>query len=384
MNKCCGKIIWNILVILIIIGVLTFYGVPKFISAQGGAPASGLGPGSQNGPPRALPVETAPVRVGTVNVAISAVGSLLANESVMIRPEIAGRIIGVHFSEGQRVAKDAELITLDAAELRAQAEEGASSVKLNKLSFERARELSSRKLMSRQEYDQAQANLSEAQARQNLNDARLSKTVLRAPFEGVLGLRKVSPGDYVQPGEDIVNLEDIGALKLDFRIPELYLSKIKPDQIVEVRVDAFPDTTFTGQVYAIEPGVDVVTRSILLRARIPNDDGKLRPGMFARITLILEQRPNALLIPEHALVPMGNDRFVYRVVDGKAVQQKVSVGERRAGEVEISTGLSPGDTVVTDGQMKIKDGAPVTVMQAADGKAPARTSEQRVVPDTNT
>jgi membrane fusion protein (multidrug efflux system) len=367
MRKDHGKIIWIALVILIIIGALGFYGVPKFINAQDDA-APVTGP--QAGPPRAVPVEVAPVRTGTVNVNISAVGSLLANESVVIRPEIAGRITDVHFSEGQQVAKDAELITLDATELRAQAAESASTVKLNKLSFDRAKDLSDKKLMSRQEYDQAQANLSEAQARQNLNEARLSKTVLRAPFDGVLGLRKVSPGDYVQPGEDIVNLDDVASLKLDFRVPEIYLSQIKPDQTVEVRVDAFPNAAFTGNVYAIEPGIDEVTRSILLRARIPNEDGKLRPGMFARVTLTLAERPNALLVPEQALVPMGNDRFVYRVVDGKAVQQKVTIGERRAGEVEIREGVNDGDIVVTDGQMKLRDGAPVTVMQAADEKDP--------------
>jgi len=362
-----GRQMWIAIVILTVIGVLAFYGVPKLVNTQRGpAPPAG----AQNQAPRSMPVEAAAVRLGTVSVAISAVGTLLANESVMIRPEIAGRITDVHFSEGQWVTHGAELITLDASELRAQLEESASAVKLGKLSFERARELSRRNLMSRQEYDQAQANLSEALARQNLNEARLNKTVLRAPFNGVLGLRKVSPGDYVQPGQDIVSLEDVGALKLDFRVPETYSAKIKPDQAVELSVDAFPDTVFTGKVYAIEPRIEETTRTLQLRARLPNPDGKLRPGMFARVSLLLEQRPNALLIPEQALVPMGSERFVYRVANGKAVMQKVMVGQRRAGEVEIRTGLSPGDTVVTAGQMKIKDGAPVTVMQAADGQAP--------------
>lgn len=367
MKKGRSKIIWITLIILIILGVLGFYGAPKFISAQGEAPTLR----QQGGPPRATPVEVALVLTGTVSVDISAVGSLLANESVVIRPEIAGRITDVHFSEGQKVNKSDELITIDATELRAQVAESASAVKLNQLSFDRAKELSERKLMSRQEYDQAQANLSESRARQNLNEARLSKTILSAPFDGVLGLRKISPGDYVQPGEDIVNLDDIGSLKLDFRIPEIYLPRIKTGQPVEVHVDAFPDAAFMGEVYAIEPGIDVVTRSILLRARVPNEDSKLRPGMFARLTLTLDERPNALLIPEQALVPEGNERIVFRVVDGKAVRQKVIIGQRRAGEVEIREGLNPGDTVVTAGQMKIRDGAAVTALRAEDGEASA-------------
>lgn len=362
-----GRQMWIAIAILIVIGVLAFYGVPKLVNTQREpAPTTG----AQNQAPRGMPVEATAVRLGTVSVDISAVGTLLANESVMIRPEIAGRITDVHFSEGQRVVKGTKLISIDASELRAQLEESASAVKLGKLSFERAKELSRRNLMSRQEYDQAQANLSGSLARQNLNEARLNKTVLRAPFDGVLGLRKVSPGDYVQPGQDIVNLEDIGALKLDFRVPETYIAKIRPDQSVELGVDAFPGVMFTGKVYAIEPRIDEATRTIQLRAHIPNADGRLRPGMFARVSLMLEQRPNALLIPEQALVPMGSERFVYRVVDGKAVKQKVTLGQRRAGEVEISAGLSPGDTVVTAGQMKLQDGAPVTVLQATDGQVP--------------
>ncbi|MEO5702355.1 MAG: efflux RND transporter periplasmic adaptor subunit [Gammaproteobacteria bacterium] len=365
MKKRRDKILWTALIILAILGALAFYGFP--LTTQRGA----TGADPRSGPPMAIPVEVALVRTGMISVDIGAVGSLLANESVLIRPEIAGRITDVHFSEGQQVGKGIKLVTIDATELRAQVAESASAVKLNKLNFERARELSQRKLMSRQEYDQAQANLSESQARQNLNEARLSKTVLSAPFAGVLGLRKVSPGDYVQPGEDIVNLEDISSLKLDFRVPETYLAKIAPDQTVEVHVDAFPDHGFKGNVYAIEPRIDEVTRSILLRARIPNEDGRLRPGMFARVTLTLEQRPNALLIPEQALVPDGTARFVFRMVDGKAVRQKVIIGQRRSGEIEIQEGLNPGDTVVTAGQMKIRDGAAVMVMQVPDGETPA-------------
>lgn len=371
-------------VVLIAVAILAYYQFPAmntYLSARVGAQsdaASSPGGKPSGDPPggRAMTVEAAPVRTGAVNVEVGAVGSLLANESVVIRPEIAGRIAEIHFSEGETVKLGAPLITLDAAELRAQLAESASSMRLNNLSFNRAKDLVQKKLLSRQEYDQAQANLSEAQARQAVNQARLDKTIILAPFDGTLGLRQISPGDYVQPGEDIVNLEDIGSLKLDFRIPESYLSKVSESQSVELGVDAFPEQTFRGAVYAIDPLIDATTRTVQLRARIPNPDKQLRPGMFARVTLVLDERPNALLIPEQALVPMGNERFVYKIADDKAVLQKVHIGQRRAGEVEILEGLAASDTVVTAGQQKIRDGAPVKVLQAAEDKLEEVTSRQ--------
>lgn len=318
---------------------------------------------AQQAGPRATAVEAAPVRTGTVVVDITAVGSLIANESVVIRPEIAGRITEINFSEGETVAKGDRLIALDDTELRAQLADSLAMAELNKLNFDRAKELSQRKLMSRQEFDQAQANLTQSQAQQALVQARLDKSVLHAPFNGVIGLRHVSPGDYVEPGQDLVSLVDIEPLKLDFRIPEIYLSQLEQEQEVEVHIDGFPNTAFNGSVYAIAPTIDETTRSILLRARILNEERTLRPGMFARVILTLETRPDALLIPEQALVPIDSDRFVYRVVDGKAVLQKVETGQRRDGEVEIVEGLSAYEMIVTAGQMKISDGAAIKVVE---------------------
>ena len=315
----------------------------------------------------AMPVEAVTVETGVVTRDIAAVGSLRANESVIVRPELAGRIQAIHFSEGESITQGTELVTLDATEFRAQLAATTATVKLNELNFRRAQEMQAKNLLSRQSYDEAQAKLAESRARQNIEEARLAKTKLFAPFAGVLGLRQVSPGDYIKEGQDIVNLEDIASLKLDVRVPETYLAEINLDQEVNMEVDAYPGRTFSGKVYAIDPRIDAQTRTVLLRASIPNDELLLRPGMFARVSLVLEQRTAALLIPEQALTPKGEEQFVYRIVEGKALHSKVKTGQRRNGKVEILEGLNAGDTVVTAGQTKLRDGAAVKVVSPPRG-----------------
>jgi membrane fusion protein (multidrug efflux system) len=332
---------------------------------KGATPGKGAKPQG----PMAMPVEAVTVETGIVTRDITAVGSMRANESVIIRSEIAGRIQAIQFSEGESVTQGAELVTLDATEFRAQLAETTATVRLNELNFRRAQELQAKNLLSRQSYDEAQAKLAESRAQQNIEEARLAKTKLFAPFAGVLGLRQVSPGDYIKEGQDIVNLEDIASLKLDFRVPETYLAEIKLDQEVNTEVDAYPGRTFSGKVYAIDPRIDEQTRTVLLRAHIPNSDLLLRPGMFARVNLVLEQRAAALLIPEQALVPKAEEQFVYRIVEGKALQSKVKTGQRRNGKVEVLEGLSSGDTVVTAGQTKLHDGAMVMVVNPANKSA---------------
>jgi membrane fusion protein (multidrug efflux system) len=177
----------------------------------------------------------------------------------------------------------------------------------------------------------------------------------------VLGLRKVSVGDYVTPGQDIVNLEDIEPLKVEFRIPERYLGSLSVGQTVAVTADAFQGRSFAGQVYAIDPLVDENGRAVVLRARLPNQEGVLRPGLFVSISLVVGQRENAVMIPEQALVPQGSRQLVFKVADGKAVLTPVKLGERRNAMVEIVQGLARGDVVVTAGQIKLRDGVAVTV-----------------------
>lgn len=334
------------------------------------AAASALAqPGPPGGKPPAMPVKVAPVKVQTVNVEISAVGTLLAEEAVMIRPELPGRVTDIHFQEGQPVAKGARLVSLDGAEFQAQLAASDAEVTLNKRRFERAQDLYGKGFISSQALDDARGNLDKSLAQQREYQVRVAKTEIRAPFAGVAGLRLVSPGAYVSVGQDIARLENISAIKVDFRVPEIYLAKLKAGQEVGARVDAFVDERFLGRIYAIEPVVDPQTRTVLVRARIPNTNGKLRPGMFARISVPMERRENAMVVPEQAVVPRGKDTFVFRVVDGKAALTQVQIGHRTPGEVEVVQGLKPGETVVTEGQIKLQDGIPVA--PAGQGPPPA-------------
>ncbi len=317
-----------------------------------------------------LPVRAAPVTRATLDVEVTAVGTLRADEAVMIRPEIAGRVATIHFKEGQRVRQGEPLITLDQEEYQAQLASSAAQLALEESSYRRLQDMDRKNLTSPQNLDEARARLDTARAQQELNRVRLSKTVIRAPFDGVIGLRQVSPGAYVKPGDDIAALEGLGAMKLDFRVPEIYLARLAVGQRLTARVDAYPDQGFEGVIYAIEPALDEETRAVLLRARLPNPDSKLRPGLFARVSLILERRENALVVPEQAIVPLGQKTFVYRVMDGKATMTPVKLGLRRPGLVEILEGANVGDRVVTDGQLKIRDGAAVTVLPAAAGANP--------------
>jgi len=313
------------------------------------------------GPARALQVKVTVVRSDTVTDSLTAVGTLLANESVMIRPEIDGRIETIHFQEGQLVRKGDKLVSLDAAEVEAQLSSAIAAANLNRSRLKRSEELIEKKFISAQALDEARENLNQTNAREAEVRARLAKTLIRAPFEGVTGLRQVSPGAYAKAGQDIARLEGIGTLKLDFRVPEAYLRRIRTGQPLQVTVDAWPGEQFSGAIYAIEPAVDEASRTVLLRARLPNPGVRLKPGMFARVSLVLAQRENALLVPEQAIVPRGDGSYVFRVVEGKAVLTKVETGLRRPGEVEITGGLEAGQTIVADGQLRLQDGAAVSL-----------------------
>nr|WP_295836696.1 efflux RND transporter periplasmic adaptor subunit [uncultured Azospirillum sp.] len=333
-------------------------GAPAPGGASGGAAGGAKPPGGT--PP--MPVEAVPVRIGMVERTVTAVGSLLSNESVVIRPEIAGRISEIAFKEGQRVAKGTVLVRLDDAIARATLAQAQASIAFSRAELSRADQLVRQNTGPLRNREQASAKLLADEAAVQLAKAQLDKQVITAPFDGVLGLRKVSVGDFVQAGKDIVNLEDIDTLKLDFRVPEMFLPAVKVGQTVKVAVDAFGGRSFDGTVYAIDPLVDVNGRALAIRARVPNPDGSLRPGLFARVSLTLTTVPDAVLVPEQAIVAFGKDQYVFKVVDGKVAQTKVTLGERRNAEVEISKGLTPGDMVVTAGQLKIRDGAPVAVV----------------------
>ena len=353
------------------------------------APSSPVIPGSgSNVAPRAqsasgapsaaagVPVET--VRVVAVDLALdaSAVGSLRSNESVVLRPETAGRISSINFRDGSAVSKGSLLVGLDAAMPSAEYDQAKANLGLAQLNLQRTRELFEKKFISRQALDNAEAALKVQEATLALALAKLEKTRIKAPFSGMVGIRNVSVGDYVKEGQDLINLEDISTLKIDFRLPESYLGQLKPGQTVEVSTDAMPGRKFEAVLDAINPLVDTGGRAISCRAHLSNSDGRLRPGLFVRVRLIFEQRSNVLMVPEQVIVPDTKNPFVFAVIEGKAVRTPVKTGLRRNAQVEIVDGLQANDEVVTAGQMKLRDGVPVMVVGGAaeasmKAKAPA-------------
>ncbi len=308
-------------------------------------------------------VEAATVKTGKIERRVEAVGNLASNESVMLRPEIAGRVTKILFEEGSKVAKDTPLVQLDDVIAKAELAQMQTSLTLSKTNYERAQRLFAQDAESGSTRDEALAKRDTDQAAVDLTKARLDKTTIRAPFDGVAGLRRISLGDYVDIGQDLVNIESIDPLKVDFKLPEMYLAEVKPGQAIEITVDAFADKKFSGEVYAIDPLVDVNGRTIVLRAKLPNADMFLRPGLFARVQLTLGQTDNALLVPEEALVPEGSKQFVLKVSGDQVISTEVETGLRRSGQVEIVKGLKAGDQVVTAGQMKIRPNSKIKIVE---------------------
>lgn len=312
--------------------------------------------------PKAAQVEVAKVATRRVVDDVSAVGTLVSNGSVVLRPEVAGRISAILFRDGVAVRKGDVLVELDSAVQSAEARQAQAELSLSKANADRVRDLFAQQFVSVSARDEAISRLEVARASAALAQAKLDRTRIRAPFNGIVGIRKVNVGDYVRDGDALINIEDIAILKLDFRLPEVYLARLRPGQSLEVTSDVMPGVVFPAQVEAIDPLVDAEGRAVLLRARLDNDEGRLRPGVFARVRLIVEQRDNVMLIPESALIPApGRTQYVFRVQDGIARYVGVKTGMRRAAEVEITEGLSPGDMVVAAGQFKLRDGAAVAV-----------------------
>lgn len=327
----------------------------------------GAGPGGPGAPPGGPPppaVLVGHAQTGPVSHEISAVGSLRSNESVVIQPEITGRVSEISFNEGEAVLKGATLIRLDDSVHRAELQQAEAQLALSKANFERASDLFKRGNAAARTRDETLAQMRVAEANVALGRALLEKTNITAPFDGILGLRQLSPGDYVKPGDKVVNIEDINPVKVDFRIPEIHAAVLKVGQEIVVMLDPLPGKSFRGSVYAIDPLIDPNGRAVALRATVENQQGELRPGMFARVNLVLDRREDAILLPETAVFPLGQKRFVFKVVEGKAVRTEVETGLRREGKVEIISGVTLADQIVLEGHFKIQDGRPVTAVSA--------------------
>ena len=333
------------------------------VAAAGGAPAKGAGGGG-------TPVELGKPEKLIWQKSVLAVGSLRSDESVMVRAEQSGRITALNFTEGQPVRAGQVLVQLDDSVARAELEQARANQKLGKAKFDRAVELKQRNFISGQAQDEAENVMRVADATVSLGVAKLAKLTIKAPFSGTIGLRTASTGDYVKDGQDIVNLEKTDPIKVDFKVPEIFQSKIKVGQPLSVALDALPAQAFTGKVFAVNPQLDTAGRAVVLRAQMDNRSGVLKPGMFARVRLTLADTGEAVVVPEQSVAMQGEDQIMFKVIDGRAMRTKVEVGQRRDGKVEIIEGISGGDTIVIAGWQRLRDGAAVRSAGGGGGGAP--------------
>jgi len=337
------------------------------------APGGGGPPGEMK-----LPVETVTLKPQALAGGLQTVGSLRADESVVVRPELPGRVQRIHFEEGGRVSAGQPLFTLDASIARANLTEAQANLENSRRSATRAGQLSKDKLIAASDYDKARATLGVDQARVASARTTLEKMTLRAPFSGQVGLRKVSVGEFVTVGQELVTLVRLDPIEVDFSVPENALSQLHTAQKIRITVDAFPGDEFGGEVSAIDPVIDANSRSAHLRAKIANPDYRLRPGQFAQLHLDTGTgNASALLVPEQALMQDGDTRFVYTVVDGKAKKTTIKTGTRVPGLVQVTEGLKAGDVVITAGQAKpmMHEGMPVMSLPPQGAGAPSGAAQ---------
>ena len=346
--------------------------------APAGAAARGAGPG---GAARMVSVEAVAVRPMALRDDAEAVGSLRSRQSVVLRPEVSGRITHLNFRDGQRVKRGQVLVQFDDQLPRAQVQQSQAELSIAQANHKRNQELVAQGFISQRSVDESAASLEVAQAKLSLAQATASRLKIVAPFDGVAGIRGVNVGDYLKDGADIVNVEDLDAVYVDFRLPERLQSKVRTGQTAQVAFDALPGQRYGAVVQAINPQIDADGRSVAVRGCIDNRRLQLRPGMFARVTAVFAERPDARVIPEEAVVPDGTNPYVFKIVEGKepgsrvARRTPVKLGVRTPGFVEVVEGLGTGDLVVSAGQQRIqKDGTPVRVVELgkpSGGGAPA-------------
>lgn len=315
-------------------------------------------PGGAAQRPNVVSVVTAAATVRPLGVQIEAVGTARAKESVEVTSKASNTVVAIRFEEGDFVRAGQVLVELDSAEARADLEAAEAALAESENQFKRSQDLFAQQALSVSQLEQIEATLKANRARVSAARARLNDTVIRASFDGRTGFRRVSIGSLVNPGAVITTLDDTSVIHLDFTVPETYLYVLKPGLAVTARTAGLPDRTFEGKVAKINSRVDPVTRSIIVRAEIPNRDGLLRPGMFMTVTLEGEPEP-ALLVPEAAIVPEQGKTFVFVVVDGVVEQREVRIGKRRPGEVEIVEGLREHEMVVVEGTHIVRHGSRV-------------------------
>jgi membrane fusion protein (multidrug efflux system) len=362
---------------MLVIGLGLAAGAAWWLQRPAAAPATAAAPRAGGGGVPAVEV----IRVATARIQddAQAVGSLRSNQSVTLKPEVAGRVVQIGFADGARVRRGQLLVQLDDVLQRAELSQAQAQLSIARANLQRNQELVAQNFVARRVLDESQASLQVAEAQVALAQARLQRMRITAPFDGTVGLRRINLGEFVKDGADLVNLEDTSSLTVDFRLPERYQSRIAVGQTVQVQLDALPGKTFDARVQALDPLLDADGRSIAVRATLPGNAGNaLRPGMFARVLTVFAVDEAALVVPEEAIVPQGGKQFVIRIEtegEGDAIKKlsrrtEVTLGARRGAQVQVTSGLRAGDTVVVAGQQRLQqDGTRVRVVDAVGASA---------------
>jgi membrane fusion protein (multidrug efflux system) len=319
----------------------------------------------QAGPARGPMAEKVAVDVFVVSPTayqntINATGTVLANEEVELFSEVAGRVTRINFEEGSRVRKGQLLLTVNDQEMRAQLQKLKSNQQLYQDMEERQRTLLEKEYISRQEYDQVSNQLATATADIKALQASLDKAYIRAPFDGVVGLRQVSEGSYVSANTPIANIVDVSPVKIEFSIPGRYSQMVRPGDKITFTTERNPEV-YEAEIYAIEPNIDPATRTLRMRARYHNQEEEVKPGAFVKVTLPLKEVEEAILIPTEAIIPEVSGHSVFLAKDGKGVSQKVKIGQRSERLIQIMEGISPGDTVIRSGILQVRPGADLSI-----------------------
>ena len=343
-----------VLVVLIILIVAVLFAIPKLSSSGSKVP-----PANMN---QSLSVKAHIIKAEKLANNVITSGTILSNEEVELKGEVAGKIINIYFKEGSSVKKGDLLVKINDAELQAQLAKAKYNLKLLEDREHRQRVLLEREAISQEDYDVSLNELNVVKADIELVKAQVAKTEIRAPFDGVIGLKNVSEGSFVNTETIIATLQDINPIKIDFSIPEKYSGSVKVGDQIRFKVVG-KDETYTGKVYAIEPKIDPQTRTLKLRAVYSNAARSILPGSFADVELILHEIQGALMVPTYSIIPelKGQKVFLYR--NGKAFPQNVEIGIRTDTRVQITNGLAENDTLITSGILQIRPNSPVTISE---------------------
>lgn len=334
-------------------------------------------PGGAAGGPPGLPVEVAVARTDTVREEVPATGDIEAVQAIDLRPEVEGRVVGILVAEGTEVAKGAPVLQVDDQELRAQVARAEADADLARQALDRTRQLMQQNASSTSDLEKAEAQARSTQAQLDLLKLRLDRTTVTAPFAGVVGQRYVSLGDYVNTTTKLVSLQTVNPQRAVVQVPERFAEDVHRGQTVKFTVAALPGRAFAGVVDFVDPVVQLPGRTVLVKAQVPNDSRVLRSGMFIEAQLVTAVRPNAVVVPEEAVVPEQGATFIYAVVDGKAKRRQIELGVRTPGFVEVTSGVSAGDQVVVGGLAMLADGMPVMARVVQRGPTAASLGTDR-------